>query len=154
MSDAQSGNDAPAARATPPSKTIATWLALVGGSLGLHRFYLHGAADRLGWLLPLPTLVGAYGFWRMRELGIDDRLGALLVPLLGVTVAVAMLTAIVYGLTPDEKWRARWGSAGLPRDSGWAVIIGVVLALGLGATVTMATLAFTAQSYFEATGPR
>ena len=59
-------------RATPPhaggprmtqpaplqSKTLATWIALLGGSLGLHRFYLHGLRDRWGWLHPLPTLLG------------------------------------------------------------------------------------------------
>ena len=27
------------------SKTVATWIALLGGSLGLHRFYLHGGRD-------------------------------------------------------------------------------------------------------------
>ena len=30
------------------SQTIATWLALLGGRLGLHRFYLHGLSDRWG----------------------------------------------------------------------------------------------------------
>ena len=36
------------------SKTIATWLAIALGTLGLHRFYLHGLSDKLGWLHPLP----------------------------------------------------------------------------------------------------
>ena len=56
------------------SKTLATWIALIGGSLGLHRFYLHGFRDPWGWLFPLPTLVGLYGVQRMRLLGQDDRL--------------------------------------------------------------------------------
>ena len=93
------------------SKAVATWLALVGGSLGLHRFYLHGAARPWAWLHPLPTLVGAYGFWRMRECGVDDARGALLVPFLGVMLAATMLQAIVYGLTSDERWAARHGDA-------------------------------------------
>ena len=46
----------------PRSRAVATWLALVGGSLGLHRFYLHGGRDLWAWLHPWPTLVGAYGF--------------------------------------------------------------------------------------------
>ena len=29
------------------NKTVATWLALLGGPLGLHRFYLHGLGDNL-----------------------------------------------------------------------------------------------------------
>ena len=43
------------------NKTVAAWLAFVGGPLGLHRFYLHGLSDMLGWLLPLPTALGLYG---------------------------------------------------------------------------------------------
>ena len=61
------------------SRVVATWLALLGGSLGLHRFYLYGARDGWAWLCPWPTLVGAYGFWRLREIGVDDARGALLV---------------------------------------------------------------------------
>ena len=49
------------------SKTLATWVALIGGSLGLHRFYLHGLRDRWGWLFLWPTLVGLYGVQRMRQ---------------------------------------------------------------------------------------
>ncbi len=127
------------------SKAVATWLAVIGGSLGLHRFYLRGARDAWAWLYPLPTVVGAYGFWRMRELGTDDRLGSLLVPVLGVTVVAGMLSAIVYGLTPDERWSASFDKPGAPGRSGWGTIAGVVVALAIGATVTMATLAFTAQ---------
>jgi TM2 domain-containing membrane protein YozV len=130
------------------SKTVTTWLAVVGGSLGLHRFYLRGPGDLLAWLHVPPTLVGAYGFWRMREFGTDDRLGSVLVPLLGAMVALAMLAALVHGLTPDERWNAGFGAAA-PRRSGWANVIGVVVALAVGATATMATIAFTAQRYFE-----
>ena len=37
------------------NKTVAAGLAFVGGPLGLHRFYLHGMGDTLGWALPIPT---------------------------------------------------------------------------------------------------
>jgi TM2 domain-containing membrane protein YozV len=40
------------------NKTVAAWLAFLGGPLGLHRFYLHGLGDMLGWLLPIPTALG------------------------------------------------------------------------------------------------
>ena len=133
------------------SKTLATWLAVAGGSLGLHRFYLHGRGDLRAWLHPWPTLVGAYGFWRLRQLGLDDLLGSRLVPLLGAMVAIGMLAAIVYGLAPAERWRARYGEKG--SATGWATVIGVVVALALGATATMATFAYTAQRYFELRAP-
>ncbi|MEO6033480.1 MAG: hypothetical protein ABIP61_16575 [Burkholderiaceae bacterium] len=131
------------------SKTLATWIALIGGSLGLHRFYLHGFSDRWGWLFPLPTLVGFYGAQRMRTLGLDDHVGWVLVPLLGLTLAVAMLSAIFYGLTPDEKWNARFNPTSPEHRTGWLAVVGVMLSLIIGAGVLMATLAFSAQRYFE-----
>jgi len=132
---------------TLPSKTIATWLAVLGGSLGLHRFYLHGWRDTLGWLYPLPTLLGLLGVWRMRQFGVDDPAGWFLVPLLGLTISAAMLSAIVYGLTPDEKWAARRGEP--LRPTGWAPVLGVIAALMLGAGVLMGTIAFVVQKLFE-----
>jgi TM2 domain-containing membrane protein YozV len=69
------------------SKTASTWLALLGGSLGLHRFYLHGPRDLLAWLHPAPTLVGLVGVLRMRALGQDDHLAWLLIPLLGLMLS-------------------------------------------------------------------
>ena len=42
------------------NKTLATWLTFLGGPLGLHRFYLMGFGDWLGWLLPIPTAIGLH----------------------------------------------------------------------------------------------
>ena len=71
-------SSAPAGRAR--SKAVATWLALVGGSIGLHRFYLHGWRDAWGWALWPASLVGLLGVVRMRALGTDDAVATLLVP--------------------------------------------------------------------------
>ena len=131
------------------SKTLATWVALIGGSVGLHRFYLHGFRDRWGWLFIWPSLVGLYGVQRMRHLGGDDHLAWALIPLLGVMVAIGMLSAIVYGLTPDERWNARFNPTGPQHRMGWGTVIGIVIALVVGGGVLMATLAFSAQRYFE-----
>ena len=131
------------------SRAVATWLALLGGSLGLHRFYLHGARDFWAWLHPWPTLVGAFGFWRLREFGVDDARGSLLVLFLGAMIAVSMLQAIVYGLTGDEQWARRHGAPPAPRGPAWPTYVAVGLALAIGAAVAMATIAFAAQRYFE-----
>jgi hypothetical protein len=139
-----------AAPARPRSKTVATWLALLGGSLGLHRFYLFGAHDPWAWLHPWPTLVGGYGFWRLREWGVDDARGSALVPLLGVMLAATMLQAIVYGLMSDERWAARYGARPGPAGPAWPALVAVVIALAAGASIAVATIAFTSQRYFEA----
>ncbi len=131
------------------SKTLAAWIALLGGGLGLHRFYLYGLRDVWGWLWWLPTLVGAYGVQRVLTLGQDDQLAWLLVPLLGFALAAAMLAAIVYGVTPDEKWNERFNPAGCKHESGWGIVFALVLSLLVGATVLMSTIAFSGQRYFE-----
>jgi hypothetical protein len=131
------------------SKTCATWLALAGGTLGLHRLYLRGPRDPWGWLFALPTLLGLYGVHRARTFGLDDRLSWLLIPLLGFMLAGTMLSAIVFGLTPDDAWNARFNAASRKHHSGWLVVIGVICALAFGATALMATLAFSAQRFFE-----
>lgn len=133
------------------SKTLATWLAVVGGSLGLHRFYLHGLKDVWGWLHPGPTLVGLVGVIRMRTLGQDDHTAWLLIPVLGLMLSIGMLSAIVIGLTPDERWAARFHpDRTVPAAaSGWTAVIGVIVALLIGGGVLMGTLAFGGQKYFE-----
>ncbi|AKJ30447.1 hypothetical protein [Caldimonas brevitalea] len=131
------------------SKTLATWTALIGGSLGLHRFYLHGFGDLLGWLHPWPTLIGLYGVQRMRELGQDDQLSWLLIPVLGLMLSMTMLRAILYGLMPDERWNAHYNPDGPAHQTGWGAVLGVVVGLMLGAGILMATIAFGMQHFFE-----
>lgn len=130
-------------------KAIATWLALLVGAFGVHRFYLYGPRDRWAWLFPLPTVLGLLGVQRMNHLGQDDRLAWVLIPLLGISLVAALLGGIVYGLTPDERWNARFNAGRPASTGGWGAIIGVVLCLLVGGTTLMATLAFTAQRYFE-----
>jgi len=131
------------------SKTAAAWIAFFGGAFGLHRFYLHGWRDRLGWLFAWPTLVGLAGVLRMRNLGQDDRLAWLLIPALGLSLSVAMLGAIVYGLTPDERWDARHNPQHAPRATGWGPVLAVIASLLVGAAVLMSTIAFSLQHFFE-----
>lgn len=140
---------APPAPARFRSKTLATWIAVIGGTLGLHRFYLHGFRDPIGWLFPLPTLLGVWGVMRLRAHGQDDVLSWLLMPMLGVTISVSMLSAIVHGLTSDERWNARFHAGAIEDRSGWGAVIGVVTALLIGGGVLMATIAFSAQHVFE-----
>ena len=132
----------------PRSRAVAIWLAVVAGTFGAHRFYLHGTRDVIAWLHIPPTLVGVYGWWRMREFGVDDARGSLLVLCLGAIVALAMLQAIVHGLASDERWAERYGTASDHRR-GWPVVLALIVALAVGAGATMATIAFAAQRYFE-----
>jgi hypothetical protein len=134
---------------TPRSKTLATWLAVLGGTLGLHRFYLHGRGDLAAWMHPLPSLIGLIGVLRMNELGQDDMLSWLLIPALGLMIAIGMISAILIGLTPDERWAQRFGAGQPPQSTGWGPVLGVMVALFVGGAVLMGTIAFGGQKFFE-----
>ena len=135
------------------NKTIAAWLAFIGGPLGLHRFYLHGMGDLLGWLLPIPTALGLYGIERVQQNGVDDLWSWVLIPLLGFTIAGCALTAIVYGLMTPEKWNARFNPSAPPDSApgrtNWFTIGAIALALLVGTTVLMSSMVFSFQRYFE-----
>lgn len=152
------------AATTPPrpirSKTLATWIAVLGGAFGLHRFYLRGWADWAGWLHPAPAMAGLVGVMRMRTLGQDDPLAWLLIPLLGLALSAGFLAAIVIGLTPDARWAVRHGrrqgqaeveaeALDASERTGWGPVLGVILALMIGGIVLMGTIAFSGQKFFE-----
>ena len=135
------------------NKTLATWLAFLGGPLGPHRFYLFGFGDMLGWLLPVPTALGVYGLQRVQQWGQDDQLSWLLIPLLGFTIAGCALCAIVYGLMAPEKWNARFNQTAAadaaPGRTNWFTVFAVALSLLVGTAVLMASIAFSLQRYYE-----
>jgi len=139
----------PSAVRRPRSKAIAAWLALLLGTLGLHRIYLYGARDIVGWLHPLPTALGLIGVLRMRALGQDDRLAWLLIPLLGLMLAQASALAIVWALTPDAAWNARHNPGSPAAPSGWAAVLAAIAALMLGGIALVSTIAFTVQKIVE-----
>ena len=135
------------------NKTLAVWLALLAGPLGLHRFYLFGWGDLLGWLMPLPASLGLYGIQRFLSNGPDDPATWFLLPLLGFTFAGCALNAIVYGLMQVERWNARFNPDS-PLDTsagrtGWLTIGAVAISLLVGAAVLIASIAFSFQHYFE-----
>lgn len=104
-------------------KTIATLLAALGGTFGLHRFYLDGPRRARPWLYAvfswtaIPTFVG-------------------------------FVEALTFALTPDERWDARWNAGtGRSSRSGWFVILLAVLTFLGGATLLMTLIAFAIGRY-------
>jgi hypothetical protein len=134
------------------NKTIAAWLAFIGGQLGLHRLYLFGFGDVWAWMHPIAAALGWWGVERVRAYGQDDQLAWLLVPILGFTLAATALTAIYYGLTSTEKWNARHNPghpAATAGNTNWLTIGAVVFALLFGTIALMSSIVFSFQRYFE-----
>lgn len=121
------------------NKAFATLLAAVTGGIGLHRFYLRGLADRWGWLhaasVPMTLIitalaVGQHGLFQA---------GALV-----LSILIGFIEALVLGVTPDEKWDQTYNVySGKTSNSGWPVVLLLVLTLGLGASALVAALART-----------
>ena len=135
------------------NKTLAAWLAFLGGPLGLHRFYLRGLGDIWGWLFILPTALGLYGIQRVQTLGLDDHWSWFLIPLLGLSIAAGALSALIFGLMAPEKWNTKFNPAGASDaaagETNWLTVGALVCALLIGAGTLMASLAFSFQRYFE-----
>ncbi len=137
---------------TAKSKTLACWAAVIAGFAGAHRFYLHGGRDSVGWAHVLLSLPGLYGIRRMNLIGQDDQLAWILIPLLGLSIAAAMGMGLFWGLMAEENWARRYPAPNGVTDHGetsWLTVLGVIAALMVGATVVMATIAFSAQRFFE-----
>ncbi|MBW0172711.1 MAG: hypothetical protein ACT6SF_14500 [Hydrogenophaga sp.] len=135
------------------NKTLAVCLALLGGALGLHRFYLRGLGDWVGWLHPIPAALGLWGVDRVLLYGQDDKLSWVLIPLLGATIAASCLMAIVYALTDREKWNRQFNpdlaAEAASGGTNWLTIGALVAALLVGTIALMGSLAFGFQRYFE-----
>ncbi|MBI1891490.1 MAG: hypothetical protein HYS18_12640 [Burkholderiales bacterium] len=126
------------------NKVLATFLAAIGGAVGLHRFYLHGWKDRWGWLhlasLPLSGL--AIRLWFGQPLLFTAS------PLV-ISFLAALIEALVIGLTPDERWdRSHNIESGKASASGWPLAVLLVLITGCGAVALIAVLARTLDLLF------
>jgi TM2 domain-containing membrane protein YozV len=140
----------PAPRGRFRSKTLTAALAFFFGSIGAHRFYLYGLRDKFGWAHIVGIVLGVTGYMLLAATDRASVLGWVLALPGAVSLLAAFLSAIVYGLRPDEKWDAQFNSqTGRHSESGWAVIFVVIFALLIGAFLLMSGLALSFQTYFE-----
>lgn len=119
------------------NKTLATALAFLLGGLGAHRFYLKSSVDRIGLLhlCSIPAAGLVYG------LGRAPNPFYVLLPLILSCIA-GFIEALVIGLTPDERWDARYNAgSGRTSRSRWPLALILVLTMLVGATMLIATIA-------------
>ena len=139
------------------NKTLAAWLAFIGGQLGLHRLYLYGWRDLWAWAHPVVAALGWWGVERVRMYGQDDHLAWVLIPLLGFTLAGTALTGIYYGLMAPEKWNALHNPAApdaVAGNTNWLTIGAVVFALLFGTIALMSSIAVQLPALFRIPGRR
>ena len=136
------------------NKTLAAWLSIGTGTLGLHRFYMFGWRDAWGWTMVLMSLLGAYGLERAQTMGLDDPLSWFLLPVLGLTIAASALQALYWGLMSQTNWNSLYNPLADAEDragrTNWFTIIALVLSMMVGTTAMLSSLAYGFQRYFEA----
>jgi len=135
------------------NKSLVCWLSLLGGPLGLARFYMFGLRDSIGWSLLFLSLLGIYGFERAQSFGLDDTLSWWLVPLLGLAITASCLHTSYWGLMSAANWNSTYNpsaDAESPSgNTGWLTVIALVLSMMLGTTALLSSLAYGFQRYFE-----
>ena len=119
------------------NKTFATFLALVLGGFGVHRFYLRGSLDKIGLLhvcsIPVAGLV--YG------LAPEANVFFKVLPLV-VSYIAGFIEALVLGLTPDEKFDAAYNAgSGKASASRWILAVLLVTTMMVGAVAVIGTIA-------------
>lgn len=118
------------------NKTFATFLALILGGLGTHRFYLRGPLDKLG-LLHLASIPAA---GMIIGLAPDANAFYKLLPIL-VSYVVGFLEALIIGLTPDDKFDAAFNAgSGKASNSSWILALLLVVTMLMGTTSLIGTI--------------
>jgi len=121
------------------NKTLATLLAVILGGFGAHRFYLYGRRNIGAWLHFVSFPLSLFAVTALPGQPVLFA-GCLFV----ISVLAGMIGALVIGLTPDARWDATYNSSsGKPSDSGWPVILLVILAMASGMTGLIAAIART-----------
>ena len=119
------------------NKTFATFLAMLAGGVGAHRFYLRGSLDKIGLIhvasLPIAGLV----------VGLAPQANVFykLLPVV-LSFLVGYLETLILGVMPDEKFDAAFNPAsGRKSDTNWVIALLLVGTMLLGTTALISTLA-------------
>lgn len=121
------------------NKTLACVLAIAAGWAGAHRFYLYGFKDKAAWVYPIVSLIYVFVALVAQR---TDSMGALIFVLLPVPIFVALLEALVQGLTDDRVWDQRHNpQSSQVTQSRWPLITLLSVSFALGFTALVAGMA-------------
>jgi hypothetical protein len=131
------------------NKLLFCALGLLAPGTGLNVFYLKGLLNIWAWLHLLGLFCGVLGWKLLGASDMSSTLGWILATYGFVSLIASWLTTIVFGLRPDEKWDAQFNlNSSFKSDSGWLVILCVILCLMIGAAVMMVGLAIAFEQHF------
>jgi hypothetical protein len=131
------------------NKLLFCALGLFFPSTGFNVFYLKGLGSPWAWLQMVSLFAGILGWKLLGASDMSSALGWILAAIGFISLEASLLTTIVFGLRPDEKWDAQFNAnSGQKSESGWLVILCVIASLMIGAAVLMIGLAIAFEQHF------
>ncbi len=118
---------------------------------GLNCFYLQGLKSFWAWVQLFALIGGIAGWTILKSEHFHSAPGWVLLTFGFIAIEASWLTTITFGLRPDEKWDAQFNASfqGQQKtESGWPVVICVILSLVIGAGVMMSFLAIGFEQFF------
>jgi hypothetical protein len=131
------------------SKLVVCLLSLFLPGTGLHWLYLKGKSSPWFYLQLIALLLGVWGWFELAHTEQESLLGWLAVALGEVSLLTSWLCTLVFGLRLDERFDAQFNAGQTKKNqSGWLIIICMIITLLVGAFVLMSGLAIAFEQYF------
>lgn len=131
------------------SKLIVCALSTFLPGTGLNWLYLKGSKSPWFYLSLAGLILGLLGWEQLAKTEMSSAMGWIGVTLGTVALLASWITALAYGLRPDERWDAQFNkNSNQLSNSGWLVILCLIVALLVGAFVLMAGCAIAFEQFF------
>ena len=131
------------------SKLVVCLLSLFLPGTGLHWLYLKGKSSPWFYLQLIALLLGVWGWFELAYTEKESLLGWLAVALGEVSLLTSWLCTLVFGLRLDDRFDAQFNAGQTKKNqSGWLIIICMIITLLVGAFVLMSGLAIAFEQYF------
>jgi len=133
------------------SKFVFCALGLFLPGTGFNCFYLLGIKSFWGWIQFVALIGGILGFMLLNTSPESSVAAWILIVLGFIALEASWLSTIAFGLRPDEKWDVQFNGSFQGKqktESGWPVVICVILSLVIGAGVMMSFLAIGFEQFF------
>ena len=131
------------------SKLVVCLLSLFLPGTGLHWLYLKGKSSPWFYLQLFALVFGIWGWFELAHTEKESLLGWFAVALGETSLLTSWLGTLVYGLRLDDRFDAQFNAGQTKKNqSGWLIIICMIITLLVGAFVLMSGLAIAFEQYF------
>jgi hypothetical protein len=132
------------------SKLLTCTLSTFLPGTGLHFAYLFGFKNKW-FLLQIACLcIGVWGWMELAQTEKESLFGWVAVILGEGSILASWIATFAFGLRPDEKFDAQYNPQTTQQNqSGWLIILCVIIALMVGAFFLMSGLAIAFEQYFS-----